>query len=69
MVISKDLFFSNFKIYFKNPIHDPYKNKTDVKLQIDEEFCFLNTILQINCICLVIFSSIILNKYLGILLG
>ena len=68
-VISEDLLSSDFRNYLKNPIHDPYRNETGVKVQIDGELCFSNTILQINCVCLVVPSSVMRNERLGILLG
>lgn len=68
-VVCKNLLTSNFRDYLTDPIHDPYRSETGLKVQIDGEFCLSNTVLQINCICLVVPNSIMPNERIGIFLG
>lgn len=68
-VIAEDLLSPEFRDYLTHPIYNPYRNDTGVKVQIDGEICFSNTILRINCICLVVPSSVMPNGRIGILLG
>lgn len=60
---------TEFRNYLTHPIHDPYRNETGIRVQIDGEICLSNTVLQINCVCLVVPSSVMPNERVGILLG
>lgn len=68
-MISEDLLSPEFRNYLTHPIHNPFRNDTGVKVQIDGDICFSNKILRITCICLVVPSPVMPNGRIGILLG
>lgn len=68
-IISDEMFSDAFRQYLKLPVHDPYRSDTGVKILMDGEIRFSNTIVRINCVCLVVPTSAIPNQRVGILLG
>lgn len=68
-MIAEDLLSPEFRNYLTHPIHNPYRNDMGVKVQVDGEICFSNTVLRINCVCLVVPSSVMPNGRMRILLG
>lgn len=68
-IVSEDLLSTEFRNYLTHPIHDAYRDESGIRVQIDGEIGLSNTVLQINCICLVVPSSVMPNERVGILLG
>lgn len=55
-----------FRKYLTLPAHGLYRSDTGVKVQMEGEIRFSNTIVQIDCNCLVVPTS---NQRVGVLLG
>lgn len=68
-IISDGMLSDAFRQYLTLPAHDLYNSDTGVKVQMDGEIRFSNTIVQIDCNCLVVPTSEIPNQRVGVLLG
>ena len=68
-IVVDEMLSAEFRHYLKSPIHDPYRCDSGVRVQVDANISFSNTLLKISCICLVVPRSVVPNGRVGMILG
>ena len=68
-IIVDEMLSADFREYLKSPLHDPYRCGAGVRFQVDANISLSNSLLQINCLCLVVPRSVIPNGRVDMILG
>lgn len=68
-IVSEDMLSAEFQKYLKDPVHDPYRSQDGIRLQIEANIVFTNTLIPIAAVALVVPKEILPNQRSGILFG
>lgn len=67
--ITKELLPQDFRDYLDNPIHNAYRTRDGLRVQLQAKIEFSNTVIEIDAIVMVVPKQSMPNKLVGILFG
>ncbi|KAI9766178.1 MAG: uracil DNA glycosylase [Geoglossum simile] len=68
-IITEELLPESFRQYLKDALHDPYRTKDGLRVQMDAVIAFSNTPIQITAIVVIVPKSVVPNERVRILFG
>lgn len=68
-IITEDVLSAPFREFLQEPIHDPYRSKDALCVQIDAVIGFSNAPIKISAVALVVPKSVVPNGRVGVIFG
>jgi hypothetical protein len=68
-LISEDILSAEYREYLKDSVHDPYRSKSGLRLQIEANIVFTNFLVPIAAVALVVPTLTMPNQRAAILFG